>query len=181
LAIAHEILQQHTFYIGIANPITIAIEGVADESIKVSAINASLTKISRGHYNVFVSKPGETTIILEWDGKKEEKKFRNRAIPELTYKFIGCSICRPEGIEVIFPNMDFDMHCTVTSYSIVYVPKKGEPIEIKNTGPKFNASAMSLMAKAQQGDIFQFVNIRTICPSGDMRPSYNTLDYTVNK
>jgi rubredoxin len=77
--------------------------------------------------------------------------------------------------------MDFDMHCTVSSYSIVYVPKKGDPMQIKNTGSKFNANAMNLMTKAQQGDKFQFIHIRTVCPGDDMMPLTNTLDYTVNK
>jgi hypothetical protein len=66
--------KMNVFYIGITNSVTIAIEGVADEKIKVTGSGCDISKAGRGQYNVTTSRPGEAIINVEWEGKKEEIK-----------------------------------------------------------------------------------------------------------
>ena len=156
--------KMNVFYIGVINPVTIAIEGVADEKIKVTATGCDISKVEKGHYSVTVSRPGEASLLVEWDGKNEVKKFRAKAIPNPKNIFIGCSICRPEGIATVFENMDFDVQCSIQSYTAMYIPKNGDPVQVNNTGSPFNAQLKNLMAKAKVGDRFEFLNIKTRCP-----------------
>jgi GldM C-terminal domain len=171
--------KMNVFYIGTNNPVTIAIEGVADEKIKVTCSGCDISKVEKGHYNVTVSRPGEASVFVEWDGKKEVKKFRVKVIPDPKNVFIGCSICRPEGIANVFENMDFDVQCSIQSYTAMYLPKNGDPIQINNIGSPFNAKIKSLMNKAKMGDRFEFLNIKTRCPGDDAGRDGNTLTYIV--
>ncbi len=171
--------KMNIFYIGVTNPVTIAIEGVADEKIKVTCSGCDISKVEKGHYNVKVSRPGEASLLVEWDGKKEVKKFRAKVIPDPKNVFIGCSICRPEGIATVFENMDFDVQCSIQSYIAVYIPKNGDPDQVNNTGSPFNAKLKNLMDKAKVGDRFEFLNIKTRCPGDDVGRDGNTLTYIV--
>ena len=112
------------FYVGVDNPITIAVEGVADEDIKVSInANALILKVNKGQYVVRPLREGEGAITVEWAGKTEIKRFRMYRHPELKAIFTGCTICRPDGIQTVFPNMNFDMSCSIMSYTVIYSPK----------------------------------------------------------
>ena len=171
------------FYVGVDNPITIAVEGVADEDIKVSSSNCMIIKINKGQYVVRTMREGEGSITVEWAGKTEMKKFRMKLHPNVKAVFTGCSICRPDGIQAVFPNMNFDMTCSIMSYTVFYLPKNnGEKAYIVNKGGAFNPSVSSLMAKAKVGDKFDFFEIRAICPGDGMSSLMNTsLSYTITK
>ena len=71
------------FYVGVDNPITIAVEGVADEDIKVS-INADalIRKVNKGQYVVRPLRASEAIITVEWAGKIEVKRFRMKLHPD---------------------------------------------------------------------------------------------------
>jgi GldM C-terminal domain len=171
--------KMNIFYIGVTNPVTIAVEGVADEKIKVTGMSCDISKVEKGHYNVTVSRPGEASLLVEWDGKNEVKKFRVKVIPDPKNIFIGCSICRPEGIATVFENMDFDVQCSIQSYTAMYIPKNGDPVQVNNTGSSFNAKLKNLMDKAKVGDRFEFLNIKTRYPGDDVGRDGNTLTYIV--
>ena len=172
------------FYVGVDNPITIAVEGVADEDIKVSInANAFIQKVNKGKYVVRATREGECAITVEWAGKTEVKKFRIKLHPDIKAVFTGCSICRPAGIQAVFPNMNFDMSCSIMSYTVIYSPKNsGGKDYFVNKGGAFNPSVSSLMARAKVGDKFDFFEIRAICPGDDITSSMNTsLSYTITK
>ena len=171
--------KMNVFYIGVTNPVTIAIEVVADEKIKVTGSGCDISKAGRGQYNVTTSIPGEATIHVEWDGKKEEIKFRVKMIPDPKNVFTGCNICRPDGIAAVIENMDFDAQCSIQSYTAMYLPKNGDPVQINNTGSPFNTALKNLMMKAKIGDIFEFTNIKTRCPGDSASRDSNTLTYVV--
>ena len=172
------------FYMGVDNPITIAVEGVADEDIKVSInANAFIQKINKGQYVVRTTREGECAITVEWACKTEVKKFRMKFFPDVKAVFTGCSICRPDGIQAVFLNMNFDMSCSIMSYTVIYLPKNnGERAYIVNKGGAFNPSVSSLMAKAKVGDKFDFFEIRAICPGEHTTsPMNKSLSYIVTK
>lgn len=171
--------KMNVFYIGVTNPVTIAIEGVADEKIKVTASGCDISKTGSGQYNVTTSRPGEATINVEWDGKNEVRKFRVKMIPDPKNVFTGCHICRPDGIAAFIENMDFDFQCSIQSYTAMYLPKNGDPVQINNIGSPFNTALKSLMMKAKIGDRFEFMNIRTRCPGDSVTRDGNTLTYIV--
>ena len=74
------------FYIGVDNPVSVAVPGVLSEKLKVTISEGSITG-SNGKYTVNVSKPGDTEIAIYVETKpgvyeKEgTKKFRIKRIP----------------------------------------------------------------------------------------------------
>jgi len=56
------------FYIGIDNPITVAMAGVPTEKVKVSCENGEIEDLGNGHYNVRVKTVGNKIIKVEADG-----------------------------------------------------------------------------------------------------------------
>jgi hypothetical protein len=100
-------------------------------------------------------------------------------IPDPKNVFTGCNICRPDGIAAVIENMDFDAQCSIQSYTAMYLPKNGDPIQINNTGSPFNTSLKNLMSKAKIGDRFEFMNIKVRCPSDCPARDSNTLTYVV--
>ena len=172
-------LNMNSIYIGISNPITIAIEGVADEKINVTVTGGDIQKYSRGHYNVIASRPGEMYFVVEWEGKRDSFKARVKLIPDPIAAFKKCQNCRPEGIVAEFKNADFYFGCSIQSYVVSYQPKNNDPIQVTNKGSDFNETVKNLMKKAKIGDVFRFTEILTRCPGDDSGRSPNDLTYVV--
>lgn len=171
--------KMNVFYIGIDNPVTIAVEGISDEKLKVAIVNGFLLKKEKGNYIVRVSQLKEVEIIVEWDDKRVVKKFRTKVIPNAKAQFKGCKGCKPEGIDIQFDNIDLDLGCKIQRYTVVYIPKNGEIKEFHIIGSNFNAELNQSIKQARKGDIFQFIEIKTICPYGH-NYSIETLKYIVD-
>ena len=172
-------LSKNIIYIGVSNPITIAIEGVADEKISVTVTGGDIQKSSRGHYNVIASRPGEMYFVVEWEGKRDSFKARVKVIPDPIAAFKRCQNCRPEGIIAEFKSEDFYFGCSIQSYVVSYLPKNSDPIQVTNQGSDFNEIVKNLMKKAKIGDVFNFMQILTRCPGDDSGRSPNDLTYVV--
>jgi GldM C-terminal domain len=166
-------------YIGIDNPVTIAVGGVSNDKIKVSASGGDIGKAKDDSYIVRVSRPGKMTIYVEWNGKKEAHEFRVKPMPEpeVVLKKVGNS--RPEGIITHYTNYDFDVRCTVSSYHVIYQPKNGDAVDLYNEGSDFNSKIKEVMLRAKVGDFFQFQVIRLKRPWGCGVPSVPPINYVV--
>lgn len=71
-----EASKMNVLYIGVDNPIDIAMSNVASNKLKVSIDNeAILQKISAGHFNVRVMRPGQVTITVEANQNNNIKVF----------------------------------------------------------------------------------------------------------
>lgn len=166
-------------YIGTANPITIAIGGVPNDKIKVTATGGDISKAKDSTYIITVSRLGKMTVYVEWDGKKVNREFRVKAMPdpEVVLKKVGNS--RPEGVVTLYKNYDFDVKCTISSYHIMYIPKNGDAIDLYNEGADFNAKNKEVMQRAKIGDVFQFQIIKLKCPWDCGVPNVPPINYVV--
>jgi GldM C-terminal domain len=171
--------KMNVFYIGIANPITIAVGGVSNDKINVTASGGDIQKAQDDTYIVTVSRPGKMTIYVEWNGKKEAHEYRVKAMPmpEGVLKKVGNS--RPEGVVTLYKNYDFDVRCTISSYHIMYIPKNGDAIDLYNEGADFNAKNKEVMQRAKIGDVFQFQIIKLKCPWDCGVPNVPPINYVV--
>lgn len=85
--VAMELVKMNVFYIGIDNPVQVAVEGVPGNELKLRLEGPGAISGGDGNYNVVVSKPGEITItILRLvNGAETEigrKKYRVKRIPD---------------------------------------------------------------------------------------------------
>ena len=71
-------------------------------------------------------------------------------------------------------NFDFDAKFVVTSFTVTYLPRRGEPEEASSstqylTGPNAAPSVAAIMAKLKPGDKVFFENIKAIGPDKTSR------------
>jgi gliding motility-associated protein GldM len=148
--------KMNVFYMGVPNPITFSASGVPAGSLKYSAENCTLTP-SEGvnKYMVTVnSLGGKAKISLSAtlsDGTTKSfgtYEYRIKRIPD-PYPMIankrGGSVAAnelkvQEAIFAKLDNFDFDCKFNVTSFTVTYLPRRGDPMEASSnsqylTGP----------------------------------------------
>jgi hypothetical protein len=65
---AMELPKMNVLYIGIDNPLKIAVSGIDDSELDVSIDNGQITG-KNGEYSIFVTKPGSSTVTVSHKGK----------------------------------------------------------------------------------------------------------------
>jgi gliding motility-associated protein GldM len=192
--------KMNVFYIGVPNPITFSASGIPAGNLKHSAENCTLTAAEGiNKYNVFVTTPGakakisltgtlsdgSTKSFGTWD-------YRVKMIPD-PYAIINNSrggsatanaIKVQDAILARLDNFDFDCKFVVTSFTVTYLPRRGEPEEASSnnqylTGPNASPNVAAIMAKLKPGDKIFFENIRAI--GCDKRPrSIGSVNFVLN-
>lgn len=178
--------KMNVFYMGIDNPITVAVAGVPSDKVKLNSEDVRLIDLGDGKYNVQPKQIGEATIKVIAEGTEpRDVTFRVKRIPDPvarvgkttggTYpaeQFKGA-----KSVNIFLSNFDFDVNCTVASFNIVRVGKNEDPVEVVNQGADFNEKTLRLVQKAAPGDFYYFDLVKGRCP-GDLEPrKLNSLVY----
>ncbi len=177
VAVAAE--KMNIVYIGTNNPVTIAIGGVSNDKIKVTATGGDIQKLQNEQYIIIASRPGKMIVSVEWDGKIVNHEFRVKPMPDPEVVLNNVGNSRPEGIMTQYQNFDFDAKCTISNYHIMYIPKNGDAVDLYNEGANLNAKNREVMQRAKVGDVFQFQVIKLKCPWDCGVPSVPPLNYIV--
>ncbi len=180
--------KMNILYIGIDNPITVAIAGVPTEKTKIESDDLTLIDNGNGHYNARATKFGTATIRVIADGTPlQEIKFRVKRISDPIAR-IGFSsgghiqaekIKEYKGIQVDIDNFEYDAKCTVTNYNMTWVAKNEDPIESINYTEEFNEKTKALLEKVKGGDILYFDNIKCNCPGDQEERSINSMVFKI--
>ena len=166
--------KMNVFYLGVDNPIAIAIEGVADEKLKVSIDNGEIIKKEIGHYVAHLERTGTANIIIEWDGQKVLKPFRVKQIPDP--RVIIASRDRNScaygftGLIASVENFNFDARCRVVSYTCTCNYKNEDTKQAQVNGITSN-EVSRILSNLKKGDKVTFSNIKVMCP-GDKVPRF---------
>jgi hypothetical protein len=84
------------------------------------------------------------------------------------------------GVLAVLENFDFEARCEIAGFNMVYVPKRQDPVEISNPGPRFSGGAANAVAQAKPGDQYLFQNIRAKCPGdGGSTRKINSIAITI--
>ena len=166
--------KMNVFYLGVDNPIAIAIEGVADEKLKVTIDNGEIIKKERGHYMARLEKTGTANIIVEWDNQKVLKLFRVKQIPDprvvIGSRDRNFYVYGFNGLITILDNFDFDAQCRVVSYTCTCNYKNEDSKQAQVTG-KISSEVTQLLNNLKKGDKVTFSDIKVTCP-GDKVPRF---------
>lgn len=174
--------KMNVFYIGVDNPVEIAVAGVSSNQIKVD-INGGGGTINRngdGTYTVRVSSVGKASINVSAPGLTYSKEFRVKRIPDPAATLSGSNKLRGgrvgdgefkayTGVSAILDNFDFDARCEITEYLLVRSPKRQDPDFSPNSGGRYNDKSQGLVNKATAGDNYLFQDVKCRCP-GDAAP-----------
>lgn len=171
--------KMNVIYIGVENPISVAAAGVSSNSLRVSGSGGGLSLRQTG-VGKFIATASEQTndakIIVSGEGLESTSfAFRVKRIPDPIAKYGGTlggdvgngTFKAQKGIIADLENFDFDARCEIAGFTLVYLPRKQDPVEVTNVGATFNAAARELVDKAKPGDTYLFNNVRAKCP-GDI-------------
>jgi hypothetical protein len=180
--------KMNVFYMGVDNPISIAVPNVSSDKLKVTIDNqATIQKNSDGNYTVRTSRVGETIVSVEANGKITNKKFRVKSIPDPRpsaggYKDGLISLARfqsTEGIMAKITGFDMDARCSVQSFEIIISPQKGEIFKKTIIGPVFPEDIKKRFQTLQVGDKVTFLEIKSRCPGDEIARNLGSLTYVM--
>ena len=171
--------RMNVFYIGIDNPLTIAVENFPCEKLEVTSNELLIEKKSRGKYIVKAQHPGIANIKIAGEGFDAQTfEFRIKRIadpiPVLGSSankrggsMLAATFSKKEFLSIEIPDFLMEVECEITGFSVTRVAKGEDPIEAVNKGAAFSGRTENLMAMAAPGSIYYFDNIKAQCPGDD--------------
>lgn len=173
--------KMNVFYIGVDNPVDISAPAVANDQIRPSISNGSISKASGGGWVVRVSKPGTAVVNVsaEVDGKSKsmgKMEFRVKRIPDPIGKVGGqtggamrkAQLLASATVRAELENFDFDVKAEVVSYSVSYL-NKGLLNEVTVNGGRITDQIKGVFRNLRVGDKIYFDNIKAKLPDGSTR------------
>jgi gliding motility-associated protein GldM len=176
--------KMNVLYIGLENPIRIAIGDAKPGSISASMTNGSLTPSGQGgSYIAKPTAPGEATITARGTNSAGgsvggEAKFRVMRVPDPVPTLGGTlkggkiqkgPIAAQSGLVALLENFAFDARFNVLSYDFI-LSTKGEILSVRDVkGPMLDSQVKNLLNRAQPKDYVLFDNIRVAGPDGTNR------------
>ena len=162
----------NVLYVGVPNPVEIAVPGIKSERVTAEVTNGTITKTAKG-WEIVPAAPGESVITVLVDKKKvSEKTFRIKLVPKPVAVFAGknsgtiskADALKNSTIEIALPDFEWDLKFTVESFSLVSSNNIDKPLIAK--GNKLTVEMISVMTRLQKGQKVIIDNIVAITPSG---------------
>ena len=186
--------KMNVIYIGVPNPFTVSVPGVAHDKVKVLATGCTLTpdvKTGKGHYLVSATTQGEAMIKVSADlnGKvlpMGDFKFRVKRIPNPVAKIGGkregaiakSAIAAQSAIIPEMENFDFDLFSKVKSFRMSRYGKGRDPIEKSSESNLLTPEMKDVLNQSRAGDKILFEYIQATMPDGTTR-SINSIALTI--
>lgn len=175
--------KMNVLYIGVENPIDIAVSGVKNDSVvKASISNGNLIKKSASKYIAKVNQPGIVTINVSATIDDKVKSFtpmefrvlripdpqitlcgKSTAVKMNKNQLMACSGLVPKNDDFVFED-----RFNVVSFDIK-IRNSEELKTLNNTGPLFSNKANDLFRNLSKNDVIIFNNIKVKDPANNLR------------
>lgn len=176
--------KMNMLYIGVDNPIEIAVPGVNPDGINASMSGGSLVKKGRGKYIAKVTRPGDAAISVTAklsDGSTKpvgRMNYRVRRLPKPEAKWGTLESGRPAPKSALLaqrvitagmgPEFAFEgLKYRVTGYQFVFAPRRGEALMVPGRGGAISAGMKNAIQRSRRGDRIIVDKIRATGPGGD--------------
>jgi len=183
--------KMNVFYIGVDNPVTISVPGVANEKVRASISNGSLSPAGGGKYTVRVTGGAEAVINVsaDMDGSSRpmgSTRFRVKPIPtpipkvanKISGNFTKAEILGSPYVMAVLENFDFDLRYNVVSFKFTYKNAAGDLIDIPGQGYMLNQQMKTLIQNSRRGDRFWVEDIIAAGPTGSKQIGSVTIRIT---
>jgi gliding motility-associated protein GldM len=160
-------------YLGIINPVEIAVSGVSSDKISVTLTNGTIKKVSNG-WVVIPEKTGESIFTISVNGKKvADKIFRVKTIPSPVAVFARKNsgavskevALKVETLEAELADFGWDMNFKINSFSFILSDGSGDRVEFAKDN-RITERMKSLMTSLQTGQSIYFKDIKATGPDG---------------
>ncbi|MEM6963494.1 MAG: GldM family protein [Bacteroidota bacterium] len=182
--------KMNILYIGVDNPITVAVEGVFSEDITVTCEDGKVENLGGGHFDIQVFQPGNKKITVIAKGiTTREIIYRVKRVPE-PRAVLGNSyssggkvsmeqILSTDGIKAYLSNWPREEFCSIESYQVIFQTGNNDPVSVFNDGAKFNDVVKELINNVKPGDVIYFDNVKSKCPGDPAARSMNSMVFKI--
>jgi gliding motility-associated protein GldM len=163
----------NVLYLGIANPVEVAVPGVLSDKVTITVSNGTIKKVSNG-WDVFPANTGEVVLTISVSGKKiADKTFRVKTIPSPVAVFAGknagtvskSEVLKVEALEAILPDFAWDINFKINSFSLLMSDESGDRMEFARDN-RITERMKSLLTSLQRGQTIAFTDIKATGPDG---------------
>ena len=163
----------NVLYLGIANPVEVAVPGVLSDNVTVTLSNGTIKKVSNG-WEVFPANTGESVFTISVNGTKvADKTFRVKTIPFPVAVFAGknvgtvskTEVLKVEALEARLPDFAWDINFKINSFSFLLSDESGDRMEFAKDN-RITERMKSLMTSLQKGQTIYFMDIKASGPDG---------------
>jgi hypothetical protein len=179
--------KMNTVYIGLDNPITVAVANHSPETIQVKVSQGTI-RGEKGRYNWTVTKPGIATLTVFAEDKKIATfEYRVKPLPNPVARLghensgtLSTGVLKAQiGIGAWLENMDINATCRMISYKVTLVRQGQDPIQVENLGARFTKETQALIDSVQSGDVFFFEEVKCRCPGDENSRKINSLVFRI--
>lgn len=189
--------KMNVLYIGVDNPMSISVPGVANELVtaSISGGGGSLsrdTKLGGGKYIAKVTTQGEATINVtaKMDNRSlpmGKMLYRVKRVPDPVAKCANSKggpinrnvLAAQPGIVSVMENFDFELFFRVTKFRMTMVRKGRDPIDIESPNNLLTSQMKEMINTAPLGTRVYFEYIKASGPDGTTR-SLSPLNFILN-
>jgi beta-lactamase regulating signal transducer with metallopeptidase domain len=176
----------NVLYLGISNPIEIAVPGVTSDKVSATITNGTINKATTG-WNVKPLTFNDLVLTILVDNKKvNEKKFRVKPIPVPVAVFAGKNngslskndVLLTGTLEAELKDFLWDLKFEIESYTFFF-SSDGYDKQITSKGNKLTDEMNSIISNLKRGQHIIFKDIKAIGPDGkpyDLNPVILKID-----
>ncbi|MDF1547937.1 MAG: GldM family protein [Bacteroidales bacterium] len=169
--------KMNVLYIGVDNPVSIAVTGAQKDKIKASISNGTISG-ENGQYIVRVKQLGKAIITVSVDNKVVfNQEFRVKTVPDpmpsIKGKWNATLLSKSEliaanGVEVMLQNFDFDLKFEVIGFNLA-AAYNGIAEDARCIGNVFSEQQIELIQKVPSGTKIYIEEIKAKGPDGAIR------------
>jgi gliding motility-associated protein GldM len=179
--------KMNVLYIGVDNPMSISVPGVANENVTATITGAGGTlvkdpKAGAGKYIARVTTQGEAIISVtaKMDGKNipmGQMKYRVKRVPDPVAMIANMKggkinknvLAAQAAIIPVMENFDFDLFFKVKSFKVTIVRKGKDPVELSSESNLLTPQMKEIINSSPIGTKIYFEYIRATGPDGTVR------------
>lgn len=180
----------NVMYIGRGYNISVAAPGFPadDISVVVSGCDSKIRKeAGTGRYFLTFRKTGEARIDVSAGTASRSFTYPVKRIPDPIawlgskglQEFTAGDFKQQHRISADLDDFEFRAFWDIESFNLIYIPKGGEVVEVRNQGAGFNVQTRALVNKARSGDIYCFTNVRAKGPDDIANRLINSLVFKI--
>jgi gliding motility-associated protein GldM len=188
--------KMNVLYIGVENPMSISVPGVADANVSpsISGGGASLTrnaKLGSSKYTAKATTQGEATISVsaKLEGKSVpmgQFKYRVKRVPDPVAMVNGKKggpinkneLAAATSVNSIMENFDFELYFKVTKFRMTLIKRGKDPIELDSPSNLMTPQMKQAISAAGPGAKVYFEYIKASGPDGTTR-SLNSVNFVL--
>lgn len=189
--------KMNVFYIGIDNPITIAVPGYQCSELSARFVGeGKLIPLADCRYSAVVTKPGTASVEVYASEQGVQKllgvrQFKVKRIPDPVVGFenVRSNTIRKADIRAVLGrelqaqlvNFDFDTQCAITKFNVALHTNNADIVEYAVEGNTMPELILTQAEKLPEGSRIFIFDARTRCP-GDSAPRHiGSIEFIIEK